>query len=258
MLKNTRLRMTTLFIISILVILAILFLIFDTNLFKNDVKHTFKEAVSLQTSEGNIHTKEVNGKFIYASKQDIEKAMQIKHSDNDLKYMDISQKVPMSEKEVNHILKGKGILENKGSTFIKAQDKYEVNILYLISHALVETGNGQSDLSKGIKEGNHHYYNFFGIGAFDEDAVKTGKSFAKQKKWTTPEKAIMGGAWFVRYHYFKNNQLSLYQMRWNPQNPGQHQYASDIQWANNIADLMEKYYDKYGIKKDHIRKKYYK
>ncbi|MCZ2500658.1 autolysin, partial [Xylophilus sp. Kf1] len=32
MLKNTRLRMTTLFIISILVILAILFLIFDTNL----------------------------------------------------------------------------------------------------------------------------------------------------------------------------------------------------------------------------------
>ena len=86
--------------------------------------------------------------------------MQIKHSDNDLKYMDISEKVPMSEKEVNHILKGKGILENKGSTFIKAQDKYEVNILYLISHALVETGNGQSDLSKGIKEGNHHYYNF--------------------------------------------------------------------------------------------------
>ena len=35
--------------------------------------------------------------------------MQIKHSDNDLKYMDISEKVPMSEKEVNHILKGKGI-----------------------------------------------------------------------------------------------------------------------------------------------------
>ena len=33
--------------------------------------------------------------------------------------MDISEKVPMSEKEVNHILKGKGILE---------KDKYEVNI----------------------------------------------------------------------------------------------------------------------------------
>ena len=77
-----------------------------------------------------------------------------------------------------------------------------MNIIYLISHALVETGNGQSDLSNGIKEGDHHYYNFW-YWCFDEDAVKTGKSFAKQKKWTTPEKAIMGGAWFVRFHYFK-------------------------------------------------------
>ena len=34
---------------------------------------------------------------LYMLKQDIE-AMQIKHSDNNLKYMDISEKVPMSEK----------------------------------------------------------------------------------------------------------------------------------------------------------------
>ena len=38
-------------------------------------------------------------------------------------------------------------------------------------------------------------------------------------------------------------------MRWNPQNPGQHQYASDINWVDNIADMMKKYYDKFGIKK---------
>ena len=47
MLKNTRLRMTTLFIISILAILAILFLIFDTNLFKNDVKHIKTEILNI-------------------------------------------------------------------------------------------------------------------------------------------------------------------------------------------------------------------
>ena len=51
MLKNTRLRMTTLFIISILVILAMLFLIFDTNLLKMMLNIHLKEAVSLQTSE---------------------------------------------------------------------------------------------------------------------------------------------------------------------------------------------------------------
>jgi len=172
--------------------------------------------------------------------------------------MDISEKVPMSKKEVNTILKDKGILEPQGHTFIKAQDKYEVNIIYLISHALVETGNGTSELAKGIKEGQQHYYNIFGIGAFDENAVHTGKSYAKQEKWTSPEKAIIGGASFVRYHYFKNNQLTLYQMRWNPQNPGQHQYASDINWVDNIADIMKKYYEGYGIKKEKIRKKYYK
>lgn len=64
----------------------------------------------------------------------------------------------------------------------------------------------------------------------------------------------MGGASFVRNHYFENNQLNLYQMRWNPQNPGQHQYASDIKWVDNIADMMKKYYDNFGIKKENIRK----
>ena len=43
-------------------------------------------------------------------------------------------------------------------------------------------------------------------------------------------------------------------MRWNPQNPGTNQYASDIDWDDNIAQLMARYYDKYGIKKDHIHK----
>ena len=68
----------------------------------------------------------------------------------------------------------------------------------------------------------------------------------------------MGGASFVRNHYFENNHLNLYQMRWNPQNPGQHQYASDIKWVDNIADMMKKYYDNFGIKKENIRKKYYR
>ena len=46
-------------------------------------------------------------------------------------------------------------------------------------------------------------------------------------------------------------------MRWNPQNPGQHQYASDIEWADKIADNMKKDYERLGIKKDKIRRNYY-
>lgn len=258
MVKKPHFRTTTVLIIAILVLFSILFIIFDTNLFKNDIQYTFNESLNRQKGEGIINTKEDHGEFVSAKSKDVERAMTISHGDNQLKYMDISEKVPMSEAEVNHILKGKGILENQGHTFIKAQDKYEVNIIYLISHALVETGNGKSELAKGVKDGKHKYYNFFGIGAFDENAIHTGKSYAKQESWTSPSKAIMGGASFVRYHYFDNHQLSLYQMRWNPQNPGQHQYASDIHWPDNIANMMKKYYDKFGIKKDHIRKNYYK
>lgn len=81
--------------------------------------------------------------------------MTISHKDNDLKYMDITEKVPMSESEVNQLLKGKGFLENRGKVFLEAQEKYEVNVIYLVSHALVETGNGKSELAKGIKDGKN-------------------------------------------------------------------------------------------------------
>lgn len=251
-------RFLKIFIGMIIAALIILFIINETNLFKHDRNYTFKQAVSMQTAHGMLNTKEENGQFVNASKVDVEKAMTIQNRNQNIDYMDISEKVPMDEKEVNQMLKGKGVLENKGKTFLKAQDEYGVNVIYLISHALVETGHGQSELAKGIKYKGKTYYNFYGIGAFDEDAMKHGHSYAKKQKWTTPEKAIMGGARFVRHDFFEQNQLTLYQMRWNPAHPGTHQYASDINWDHNIASVMAHYYQKFGIKKDHIRKNYYK
>ena len=41
--------------------------------------------------------------------------------------MDISEKVPMSEHELNQILKDKGILKGQAKAFLKAQEKYDVN-----------------------------------------------------------------------------------------------------------------------------------
>lgn len=209
--KNmSKARLSTLVIIVLIIIFGILYIIFDTNLFNNDKRVSFNEAVSRQQNKGVLNTKEENGEFKKANESDIKKAMSIHRGDNKLKYMDISEKVPMSEAEVNKILKGKGILEKQGKSFLDAQDKYEVNIIYLISHAIIETGNGQSDLAHGIKDGKHHYYNFYGIGAFDENAVHTGKSYAKKQDWNSPRKAILGGAKFVRKQYFENQQISLY------------------------------------------------
>ncbi|HGZ4361900.1 TPA: N-acetylglucosaminidase [Staphylococcus aureus] len=235
--KNFKLRISTLLLIVILVVFAVLLIVNETKLFKNDVNYSFDEAVSMQQGKGIVQTKEEDGKFVEANNNEIAKAMTISHKDNDMKYMDITEKVPMSESEVNQLLKGKGILENRGKVFLEAQEKYEVNVIYLVSHALVETGNGKSELAKGIKD---------------------GKSYAEKEQWTSPDKAIIGGAKFIRNEYFENNQLNLYQMRWNPENPAQHQYASDIRWADKIAKLMDKSYKQFGIKKDDIRQTYYK
>ncbi|OEL04159.1 N-acetylglucosaminidase [Staphylococcus casei] len=255
--ENIKRRLPLILLIIIGAIFAILLIINETHLFDNQKSYTFDEAVDRQLGEGTLNMKEKNGQFINASKADVKKAMDVNSDKANLNHMDISEAVPMSEDELNHILKDKGILKNQGAAFLKAQDKYEVNVLYLVSHALVETGHGKSELANGIEDGGKKYYNFYGIGAFDVNAVHTGSSFAKEQSWTSPEKAIMGGAKFVRKNYLNKEQLTLYQMRWNPENPGNHQYASDVEWDENIASFMKHYYKQLGIRKDHIHDDYY-
>ena len=157
-------------------------------------------------------------------------------------FLDLSASAKVSTAELNKVLSGKGILHNHGKSFIDAGKAHSVNEVYLVSHALLETGHGASPLSKGIVVSKVNgkdvapkkVYNMFGIGAHDIDAVRLGSERAYVEGWTTPEKAIMGGAKFIGEMYvnhpeFKQN--TLYKMRWNPATPGEHQYATDIGWA---------------------------
>lgn len=255
--NSNHLRLPIIFLIIVLIILMMLLFINHKDILLNDRKYSFQEAFQKQVQSKQLNTIDKNNQFVLANNDEVKKAMAISEKDNNLKYMDISKKVPMNEDEVRRILRNKGILTDQAKTFLKAQDKYQVNIIYLMNHAIVETANGQSELAKGIEEGHHKYYNFFGIGAFDKDAIASGHSYAKEHEWTTPSKAIMGGAAFIRHQYFDNEQITLYQMRWNPKNPGYHQYASDIEWADKIANNMKIDYERLGIKKDKIRRNYY-
>ena len=87
--------------------------------------------------------------------------------------------------------------------FIKAAKDKHVNEVYLISHALLETGSAKSELSSGVEIDGKKYYNFFGVGALDEDPIKTGSEYAKKHGWDTPQKAISGGANFIHGHFIK-------------------------------------------------------
>lgn len=155
----------------------------------------------------------------------------------------------ISSDNLNSVLKGKGILDGKGQVFLDAAKSNNIDVAYLVSHALLETGNGTSVLANGglkDKDGKYVYeapvYNFFGIGAYDANANYYGTKAAYDNKWFTPDDAVKGGANWIACKYINNpnvKQDTLYKMRWNPEKPGQHQYATDISWAfKQVPNIM--------------------
>lgn len=160
------------------------------------------------------------------------------------------QGIPVSK--LNQILKGKGTLSGQGQAFADGCKKYNINEIYLISHAFLESGYGTSNFASG----RYGIYNYFGINAVDW-APNKAIDYARAEGWTTPYKGIVGGAKFVRKGYIDNGQQTLYRMRWNPQSPGNHQYATDINWCKHQANTIYNLYRQIGMKgKYFIRDRY--
>ncbi|MDQ0199322.1 SH3 domain-containing protein [Neobacillus ginsengisoli] len=174
----------------------------------------------------------------------------VKSSVDSYQFLKLSQTTNLDSKEVNKkILSGKGILEGHASTFIYAAEKYGINEMYLISHALLETGNGTSQLANGIQLNGKTVYNMYGIGAYDNSALTSGVQYAYNAGWFTPEDAIIGGAKFIAQGYIDAGQDTLYKMRWNPSMAATagyatHQYATDIGWA---AKQVKQIYNLYTL-----------
>lgn len=205
--------------------------------------------------------------FDYATLPDIRGAMQIDEN-LQLQFLDLREMVSVSAAELDELLESKGILKDQGQAFLDAQRRYNINVFYLIAHALVETGHGQSELAEGItleededdeEEDEVVYYNFFGIGAFDTAAVSEGLAYAVKEDWTSPEKAILGGAKFISENYVHNDQkqFTTYAMRWNPENPGRNQYATDVNWSRVIAEITENYYEYFDKTPRRFYRNYY-
>lgn len=161
------------------------------------------------------------------------------------------QGIPVSK--LNQILKGKGTLSGQGQAFADGCKKYNINEIYLISHAFLESGYGTSNFASG----RYGAYNYFGIGAYDYNP-NYAMTLAKSYGWTTPAKAIIGGAKFVRRGYINNGQQTLYRMRWNPQSPGTHQYATDINWCEHQANTIYNLYSQIGMKGEYFIRDRYK
>ncbi|WP_243292796.1 N-acetylglucosaminidase [Bacillus sp. FJAT-47783] len=189
-------------------------------------------------------------------------------SKNDVfQHLVLNKSTGISVEQANTILSGKGILHEKGHAFIEAGEIHSVNEIYLIAHALLETGQGTSPLAAGVKVGKDKngnpvlvttenqsqlteikkVYNMYGIGAYDTDPLKLGAIRAYKEGWDNPEKAIIGGAAFISRGYFERGQNTLYKMRWNYAYPNSYgsypQYATDMGWALKQIPRIKQLYE---------------
>lgn len=209
-----------------------------------------------------------------AARADVEKQLNPLNFLNDpiqrFQFLDLSKASSATAETLNRYLAGKGILEGKGAAFVEAANQNNVNDAYLISHALLETGNGSSTLANGIpvnasgavtrdasgklaktEQTQYYVYNMYGYGARDACPIDCGAKYAFDNGWYTPEAAIIGGAADVGKKYINAGQNTLYKMRWNPaymetKNQAGYQYATDIGWASKQVSRMYQLYQDIG------------
>ncbi|MCQ2541724.1 MAG: N-acetylglucosaminidase [Lachnospiraceae bacterium] len=163
-------------------------------------------------------------------------------------FLDLTSSAGLTKEQIGEYLIGKGILEGKEECFYNVAKKYGINEAYLIAHSSLETSGGTSPLATGynyqLENGSMVIvYNMYGINAFDYDPEGEGAKFAYEQGWTTVEKAIEGGAEWIYIQYLEDGQNTLYEMRWNPELPTEHQYASDVGWAHKQAPMIKKAMD---------------
>ncbi|KWZ93375.1 mannosyl-glycoprotein endo-beta-N-acetylglucosaminidase, partial [Anaerococcus hydrogenalis] len=114
----------------------------------------------------------------------------------------------------------------QGNVFMEAQKQSGLDARYILAHAALESAWGRSNIAK-------RYNNYFGIGAFDNDP-NNAKNFSNSGLAS----GIINGAKWIAKNYYNSSykQTTLYKMR---NNNGVHQYATDPNWHNKIANIMK-------------------
>ncbi|WP_289890282.1 SH3 domain-containing protein [Virgibacillus pantothenticus] len=237
------------------------------NVSHTNYNYSFKDMIDIQVTK----TPKVDGAGKYiASRSLVEYYANpnnfSKESSDYLQFLKLSENASLNSNEINRkVLHNKGNLSGQANSFIQAGNKYGVNEVYLMAHALHETGNGTSKLATGVpvdkygdivhkNKASHIVYNMYGYGAVDNNPLQGGAKYAFNRRWFTPAAAIIGGARDIANNYINSGQDTLYKMRWNPNSPGYPQYATHVQWAvlqtkriHEIYSLLDYYILKFDV-----------
>lgn len=129
-----------------------------------------------------------------------------------------------------------------------------VNPYVLAAMIIQEQGSsGKGKSVSGTEPGYEGYYNFFNIEAYQSGtmtAVQRGLWWASQsgnyeRPWNTPEKSILGGAYYYGNNYVKVGQDTFYLKKFNVQgsNLYKHQYMTNVQGAASEGAVYSKAYN---------------
>ncbi|MBQ6946883.1 MAG: glucosaminidase domain-containing protein, partial [Clostridia bacterium] len=91
---------------------------------------------------------------------------------------------------------------------LDAGKSLRMNTYFITTRAIIESGYGTSNLSKG-KAGSDGklYYNFYGIGAYDYDP-SNGTTYAQKRGWDSPRRSIIEGANWINDQYIQRGQIT--------------------------------------------------
>lgn len=188
-------------------------------------------------------------------------------------FLDLSKPANVSPIYLNKFAKDKGVLSGQGRSYQIGSQTHNINEIYPLSHSILETGHGKSQLASGLlvdkngrifddygryinSKGNFvgadgkllkdgqapviaqgpyiTIYNVFGIGAVDADPLMLGAQRAFERGWTSVDKAIIGGADFVSKDYVYNNYNQNTLYKMR-WNPGNLSPTATKQYATDIA-----------------------
>ena len=142
---------------------------------------------------------------------------------------------------------------------MEAGKKYNVSPYHLASRIRQEQGTGNaSETATGDGNGTYNkgytgYYNYYNIGATGGNTaaiIKNALEKAKKEGWTDPEKAIIGGAEFVKNEYIGYGQNTLYLQKFDVDDSDGdlywHQYMTNVSASKSEGQETRNAYNKMG------------
>lgn len=143
--------------------------------------------------------------------------------------LSLRTKTNYTAEELNSFIQAKkpeSPLKSYGGAFIEAQNTSNVNALYLLAHAILESNYGLSEIAKTK-------YNLFGINATDSNAQQNAKTFASFEECIAYLANYVSTAYMnpAGAHY-NGAVLGNKSVGFNVK------YASDPYWGQKIAGLM--------------------